>query len=220
MYNITLVSSIHSELGKCTPEEFYQIVAAINPDIIFEEICPNLFDILYNGKENPYDTLEVKTVKMHLRDHDIKHIPIDIEPDPNYTLQDTKYMFGNFKKFEAYMKLENEQNTMTENDGFAFLNSKRLMEIIEEKKLLELGLMNFLINRMQLSRIYNLFYEEHETRENKWLENIYNYSKVNSYNNALFYCGASHRKSLMQKIEDFEKKENFKLNWAFYSTNK
>jgi hypothetical protein len=34
----------------------------------------------------------------------------------------------------------------------------------------------------------------------------------------MFICGAEHRKSIMQKIREYERKEKIKLNWTFYNT--
>lgn len=217
MHNITLISTHHEELGKCNTDELYKIIDSISPDVIFEELNHDLFDRFYNKNDIPFEILEIKAVKRYLRDHDIKNIPVDIDPDPNSTMQDIEYMFHTFKKYEVYKKLEAEQYKMTESEGFSFLNSKRSIQILEEKKQIELRLLEFIINKIQLSRFYKLFYEEQDKRENKWLQNIYNYSKANSYDKAIFYCGASHRKSIMQKIQEHDKKEEFKLNWTFYN---
>ena len=48
------------------------------------------------------------------------------------------------------------------------------------------------------------------------LDNIYNYSKDHSYDKAIFTLGAGHRKSIMKKIQEYNLKENFKLNWTLY----
>jgi pheromone shutdown protein TraB len=48
------------------------------------------------------------------------------------------------------------------------------------------------------------------------LQNIYNYSKGNQYNQAVFLIGAGHRKSIMQKITKYEKLSEIKLNWKIY----
>jgi len=48
------------------------------------------------------------------------------------------------------------------------------------------------------------------------LQNIYNYSKENQYNQAVFLIGARHRKSIMQKIIEYEKISEIKLNWTIY----
>jgi hypothetical protein len=40
MYNITIVCTHHSEVGKCDSGELYNIIESINPDVIFGGIKP------------------------------------------------------------------------------------------------------------------------------------------------------------------------------------
>ena len=65
MYNITLVSTHHSELGKCSSDELVKIIESISPNVIFEEICPALFDRFYKKNDIPIEIepLEIKAVK-------------------------------------------------------------------------------------------------------------------------------------------------------------
>ena len=84
---------------------------------------------------------------------------------------------------------------------------------ITEKQLIEFSG----INKDILLHIYQLFHKEHDNRENVMLQNIYNYSKENQYNQAVFLLGYAHRKSIEQKISEYETKEKFKLNWIFYN---
>ncbi len=46
------------------------------------------------------------------------------------------------------------------------------------------------------------------------LQNIYNYSKENQYNKAVFLIGAEHQRSIVQKIKEHEKLSEIKLNWT------
>jgi hypothetical protein len=80
---------------------------------------------------------------------------------------------------------------------FAFLNSKRCIELNENKKIEEENLMQFVNNRGFLLPIYKLFYEEQDKREYEMIKNIYNYSKENQYNQAVFLIGSGHRKSIV-----------------------
>ncbi len=220
MHNITLISTVHSERGKCNSNDLFQIISAINPDVIFEEIPPALFYRFYEKNDIPIEIepLEVKAVKRYLQGRNVVHIPVDIEPDPNSTMNDIEYMFDTFKKYAVYKKLEDEQSKMTEGLGFSFLNSKRSAQLVEEKKVIELQLLEFIVNRAKIARIYNLFYKEQDRRESKWVQNIYEYSKQHSYDKAIFFCGASHRGSIVQKIHKYEMECNFNLNWMFYSS--
>ena len=217
MYNITLVGTHHVELGKCNSDELYKVIESVGPDVIFEELSPDVFDMIYNKTQIPGEPPEIKSIKKYLLNHDISHIPVDITPNPHLPMSDIKYMFGIFKKYNVYKKLEDEQIEMTTREGFAFLNSKKCLELSEEKKIMEKYLMESMINKNQLIHIHNLLFEDQYNRDAAMLNNIYNYSKENSYDRAIFTVGAEHRKSIMQKIQEYEAKEQFKLNWTFYT---
>ncbi|RTL58802.1 MAG: hypothetical protein EKK37_10790 [Sphingobacteriales bacterium] len=216
MYNITLVGTHHGEIGKSNSDELYKIIESLNPDVIFEELSTDHFDIIYTKPQILGEPPEVKSIKRYLINHNIRHIPVDISLNPLLLTNDIENIFGAFKRYEVYKKLEEEQIEMTVKEGFTFLNSKRNLELSEVKKITERNLIEFMPNKNQILRLWNLFYEEQDKRENEWLQKIYNYSKENYYDKAIFTVGAGHRKSIMQKIQEYEKKEEFKLYWSFY----
>lgn len=216
MHNITLIGTVHSENGKCNSDELYKIIETIGPEVIFEELSNDLFDRFYKGNQLSDESLEIKCIKIYLQNHNIKHIPVDIDVSPNLSTSEIEYMFNTFKKYDVYKKLDNEQNLLTAKDGFAYLNSNNCSELFEKKKITEKNLMEFGINKNLLFHIYKLFHEEHDNRENIMLQNIYNYSKENQYNLAVLLIGSAHRNSVMQKITEYETKEKLKLNWTFY----
>ena len=215
MYNITLISTFHSELGKCNSDELYKIIKSINPDVIFEELPSDLFDQIYI--KNLYSDLspETECVKKYLQDHNIKHIPVDIPLSSNLFNNQIEYMLNVFKKYNVYRELLDEQYLMIEQNGFAYLNSEKFSESLDKKTAIEKYLIGF-ANR----DIYRLFHEEQDNRENEMLRNIYNYSTENPYNQAAFLIGCAHRNSIMRKIEEYEAREKLKLNWVFYSQPK
>ena len=134
MYNITLISTAHSEIGKCNSGELYKIIESLNPEVIFEELSFNLFEKFYMGNQFPNESLEVKCIKRYLQNHNIKHTPVDIDVSRDLSNSDIEYMFSTFKKYDVYKKLENEQNILTAQGGFAFLNSNKCSELFEKKK--------------------------------------------------------------------------------------
>jgi hypothetical protein len=48
MHNITFISTIHKEIGKCNAEELYKIIKKLNPEVIFLEAV----DETYSNYEN------------------------------------------------------------------------------------------------------------------------------------------------------------------------
>jgi hypothetical protein len=215
MHDITIVFTHHSELGNCNSNELYKIIESIKPDIIFEELPEDLFIRFYPENQLPYEPPEVKTVRRYLQTHNIDHVAVDIEVSQSLSIEEIHYMFGMFKKYNAYKNLEDEQCRGMIENGYAFLNSKRCEELITKKMVTEQSLLQFMSNKDRLSRMLMLFYEEQDVREHEIIKNIYNYSKQKQYSQGLLLIGSGHRKTISEKIEKY-KTQDLKLNWELY----
>ena len=204
MHNIRLVCTFHSESGKCNADELYKIIEHINPDVVFEELTPYLYDIIYN--KNILDESappEVKCIRKYKQQHNIKNIPVDNEVDSNFT-NEIDFLFSSFKKYNIYNEIEIEQIKLVAQEGFAYLNSENCSKLFEKQRITEKQLLAFEgINKFKLNNIYKTFYEEQDNRENEMLRNIYTYSKENNYNQAVFLIGAAHRSSIIRKIAEY-----------------
>ena len=124
-------------------------------------------------------------------------------------------MFSTFFKNEDYAILDNEKENLIAQEGFHFLNSNKFLEFSEKKEIMEKNIMESEVQKNRLLSIYKLFYsQQYDYRENVMLQNIYNYSKENQYNKAVFLIGAEHQRSIVQKIKEHEKLSEIKLNWT------
>jgi hypothetical protein len=219
MYNITVISTFHTESGKCNSDELFKIIKSINPEVIFEELTNYLFNIVYNGNLltlPPNAPLELRCVKKYVQNHNIKHIPVDI--DTRYISdKEQDWMFDTFLKYDDYNKIDNEQYLLTAQYGFNFLNSDKCLDLSEQKNIIIKNIIGVDSNKKELFRVHQLFNRQDETRENAMLQNIYKYSKENQFNQAVFLIGAGHKKSMMQNITHYEKLTEIKLNWTMYS---
>lgn len=232
MYNITLIGTIHSENGKCNPDELYKILKDINPEVIFDELPIHYADIYFSdsfdaycansillNRRPPVVPLEVKCLQKYKQKYDIKIFPVDIDLTKKLHeyQQEIYFLFSTFFKYEDYKMLDNERETLIAQEGFHFLNSNKFLEFSEKKDIIEKNIMESEIQKNRLLNIYKLFHaEQHDNRENAMLQNIYNYSKGNQYNQAVFLIGAEHKKSIMRKITEYEKLSEIKLNWTMY----
>lgn len=233
MYNITLISTIHSENGKCNHNELYKILESINPEVIFDELPSHYFDMYFSdsfdtycansillNQNTPIVTLEVKCIKKFNQNHNVKILPVDIDVTPKLSKHQDEilFMFATFFKNEDYKKLDDEKEVLITQEGFCYLNSDKFLDFLEKKEFEEKNIMDSEIQKDRLLNIYKLFHtEQHDNRENVMLHNIYNYSRENQYNQAVFLIGAEHKKSIMQKITEYEKLTKIKLNWTMYS---
>ena len=230
MYNITLIATIHIESGKCNSEELHKILEDINPEMIFDELPSYAFDMYYGdsfemcytnsilrNRLPPVVPLEVECIKKYKQNRQTKIFPVDIDVSQNLSKQDEMFMFHTFFKYEDYVKLDSENRALIAQEGFHYLNSDKFLDYLAKKEVLERSIMVSEIQKDRLLNIYKLFHtKQYDNRENGMLHNIYNYSKGNQYNQAVFLIGAEHKKSMMQKITEYDKLSEIKLNWTMY----
>ncbi len=217
MHNITLVGTLHSELGKCNADELFKIIEQISPDVVFEELTPYLYDILYNkGIFDESAPIEFKCIRRYKQQHNINNIPVDIEVDSTLS-NNVNQMLALFEKYDIYKVLEIEQKKKIELEGFDFLNSDEFSDLVEKQRAIEKKIVEE-INNSKLNRIYKSFLKDLDFRENYMLNTIYNYSLVNDYDHAVFLIGAGHHRSVIRKVAEYQLKETIKMNWSFYGT--
>lgn len=212
MCNITLISSLHKELGKCNPTELFRIIERIQPEVIFEELSIDTFTSIYINGVSPV-TNEARTIKNYIARYPIKHFPVD-----TYPIKGSDLFSGANEiaiRSNEYVKLWEDQVAFIIKGGYNFINSYQYSELldkirtVEERVLVE-------INDDKLNHEYESERELHNKREHEMLRNIYNYSKEYPYNKAILVCGVEHRKSIMQKIPIFNEKESIILKWTVY----
>lgn len=236
MQNITFIGTKHSDNGQCNFDELYKILEDLKPEVIFDEL-PSLFADLfyYDSFDIAYANnilhkkpilnlpLEVKCIKKYRLNNTVKIVPVDI--DVNQDLEEQKkeilFLFNTFFNNEDYRNIDNIIEELIQKEGFHFINSNKFLELLEKKELLEREIIDSESKKHKLLTTYSSHRKQINNRENIMLNNIYKYSKENQYNNAVFLLGAEHKKSIMQKISDYEKLSETKLNWKMmYGDNK
>ena len=211
MNNITLICSSHVEYENCNPIELFKIIEIIKPEIIFEEIPYDRYDKYYKYK-SAY-TLETDAINMYLEKYNVIHIPVDTYEFSDEIQGKINFMYKTISENNSdYTKLVKKQFLATIQNGFSFLNSDLFDDLIEEIHSIEKNTLK-LINDNELFNIYNKWMEITNSRENEILNNIYKYSKEKEYNNAILVIGAEHGKSILNKVKEYNFKENIEINW-------
>jgi len=232
MHNITLIATTHSEMGKCNAHELYKIIEEIKPEIIFDELPRENFETLYNesyqarlvnnvlfNQKFIATPIEVQCNIRYKQNYDVDIIPVDIDTSHELSIfkDDIDRMFMAFFKNEEYLKLDAEKEILILQEGFYFLNSAKFLDFQDKKEALEKTLIELDIERDKFTSIYNeLYSKQYHNREYAMLNNIYNFSKSNHYNKAVFLIGADHKKSFVQKIAAYEKQTEMHLNWTMF----
>lgn len=216
MFNITLISSRHENLGECNSNELYKIIESIKPEVIFEEIPPTFFNKYYVEKSR--SNLEVDAINKYILKYKTKQIPVDLDEAPSEEFfKDYEYLI---KKIEGltdfygftFRNLTDKNKRYIEEFGFRYLNSNDSVKMnIAIYEAIKNGLQK--INDEKLFRIFKSWEEVNELREIHMLQQIYNYSKEHCYEKAIFTVGAAHRNSIIEKISIFQKTGKIKLKW-------
>lgn len=220
MYNIILIGTAHIEKGQCNSDELYKIIESINPDVIFEEMPSSHFNAYYIAKTQR--SLESDTINQYFKSHNVKIVPIDIDVSQELSKyqNEINFIFQKLFKHENYIKLDNEKEHLMILEGFMFLNSDEFLDFLDKKEVIEKQIIESETDKHRLLKVYKSFrILQYDIRENAMLQNIYNYSKENLYNQAVFLLGAGHRKSIIEKITEHEKLSGIKLNWTMYGNN-
>lgn len=211
--NITLISSFHKIHGNCNPEELYKIIEHLQPDVIFEELSTNGFEIIYLPYYQP-ETIEVITIKQYLQKYPIKHFPIDnYQVCENDLLSDAKIIWDNSKE---YRELWNKKLNKIKESGYYFLNSDECTIIIDNLFKIEEQVLTE-TNNLNLLREHNSEKLLSDKRELEMLKSIYNIATQNPFDNSVFICGAEHREGIRNKIKEFETTEKIRIKWTFFN---
>jgi len=213
MHNITIIFSMHFEIGKCNSRELYSIIENENPEIIFEEFDISRTEDEYyiNGhyKYQKECSVETTSIMNYLENHQVIHIPVDTY-EVNNVPDDMYQKISNNN--EEYTNLVKMNFMLSCQHGFPYLNSNECSELIEKFKTIEENVVNQM-NDKKLTDTYNSWKLITDNRDNEMIKNIYNYSQNHNYNKAIFITGADHRKSILDKIKDYNLKETIKINW-------
>lgn len=207
--NITLISTVHKENGKCNADELYKIIESINPNVIFLEAFENnysKYDQMLFSQFGVYkERLELKAIQLYSQNHTFDYVPVlDIGLSDNFQ---TKVKIVSENK--DCQRLLDNYNLLEIEGGFQFLNSEKSIELQEEMRELE--------NRIIDNEMRQKVKASIDAYENSMLRNIYLFCKKKSFNTAIFMCGAAHRKTITQKIMEYVTKENLNLNWKYYN---
>jgi hypothetical protein len=187
----------------------YKIIEEFKPEIIFEELSLTAYNECY-GIQNRF-TVETSAIKRYLLNHKIDHIPV-VGSELTKDL-DIKMEF--LTRYSNYRDLIDTLTSLEGKNGFQFLNSEQCDELFEKITTLERQILKD-NDDIVLSRIFQLGDETIDKYENEIIKNIYDYSAKNEYNTALMFIGTAHRKSIIQKIKEYERIDNLKLNWTLY----
>ena len=208
MYSIKLICTHHSNAGKCNSRELNRLLEEKCPNVIFEDLSPAVHKECY---EKDRFTMESEAIKMYLKNYSAEIIPavgteigkVFLEKCKiNESHSGCKRLLGRLYGFAYFY-------------GFDYLNSEYVHQLFDVLARLEQDIMGF-IKDEEVNKIYKQAYENIDKYENDIVENIYKYSAENEYKRGVLLIDAAHRKSMIEKIEEYNDAQSLKLNWTFY----
>jgi len=208
MNNITFISTVHEEMGKCNADELCVILEQVSPEIVFLEALGDTYidyerDLLLKSWVY-HNKLEIEAIQKYNQSSTFEYVPV----------LDTELSASFEKKYELvfqnnqFKTMLDEYNALASEQGFLFLNSKRSIQLQDEMRQLE----DLLVE----DNLIKTFNEDIEAYENPMMRNIYSYCRNNQFDKAVFLCGVAHRRSIIEKMESFNRKEKTIINWVIY----
>lgn len=213
MKRLTLISTIHSEIGKSNADELLNLIELFKPEVIFLEALKDTYTeyqkMIFETSGIFHSKLEIKAVQKYSQNNIVNYIPV-----LSHGLSDTfdgKYNIV-CQDFELQNMIDNF-NYLAGKYGFDFLNSKEGMHLQEEMRNLENIIMgNSILNK---NALYDI-----DRYENCMLKKIYEYCQNTYFKTGIFMCGVAHRTSLIGKISNYVLVEKTELNWEFFEGNR
>lgn len=209
MQNITFISTVHKNIGKCNAEELYKIVEKLGPEVIFLEALNDTYSMyekyLFSSFGVYHKKLEIEAIQKYSLTNSFEYIPV-LSSGLSDAF-DRKYKV--VCEYKELQQLINHFNSLAEKNGFKFLNSIESVSFQENMRVLESNL----INNIKEENTVNADTDEYE---NEMFRNIYSYCKNNDFNSAIFMCGAAHRKSIIEKITKFKVQGGENPNWIVF----
>lgn len=209
MHNITFVSTIHKEIGKCNAVELYKIIEKISPEVIFLEADGETYSkyekYLFSTYGVYHNKLEISAMQKYSFNTSFVYVPVC-----ENSLSDAYHRKKNIVcQNSEQQKLINNFISLAAEQGFIFLNSLDCINLQEEMRELE----SRILNDCDLDKKVKA---DIDAYENPMIRNIYSYCSNNYFGSAIFMCGAAHRKSIIEKIERYKAEEQMSLTWTVF----
>ena len=205
---VSLIFTVHEELGLANASELHAILSHLRPEVIFLEVPAAAFDDFYVNRTRR--NLESDAVNLLLRSHPgLKLIPVDL-PTP------AREFFEGYEQLGMRIRetsLECRQLARVDLDrqrvcGFSYLNSDDCDQHWTEMRKEVLGTLQR-IGDSRLNGIQDEWDKTNELRELEILVNVRQYCLQNHFERAVLLVGAAHRRSLTEKLQ-----AQSEINWS------
>lgn len=139
-FQVTLIFTQHIENGACSSDTLLQLIEAVKPELIFEELSLENYRLAY--EEMSLNNLETVAIRKYLAYHEVEHIPVDTYELPKDYQRDLDSMYDKLissvgEDSFRFRSILDWKESWINQYGFHFLNSPQnelLFEDIESLK--------------------------------------------------------------------------------------
>jgi hypothetical protein len=215
MKRVSLVGTVHKEMGLASASALLAIVERIRPEVLFLEApsdaSGDYLDV--TGKE-----LESAAVNRYREIHRVDLVPVDLPlPDAELFqfLSDNQYLFKTIERRSAqYCQLVDEYRQEVRAHGFAYLNSERCSTHWSKVREATRAAIEELAYP-SLTVLYELWVGTNERRERHMMKSIDDYCRKTTFSEGVFLVGAAHRQSLIDKSRERRGTDSRTIRWDF-----
>jgi hypothetical protein len=215
MKRVSLVGTVHEEMGLAGASALLGILEPIKPEVLFLEAPSEASGDYLNdtGKE-----LESAAVSRYREIRHVDLVPVDLPiPDAELCqfLGDNAYLFKTIeRRSPEYCRFVDEYSQEVREHGFAYLNSERCSTHwckVREAARAAIEELAY----PSLTELYELWIGTNERREKHMMKSIDDYCRKSTFSKGVFLVGAAHRQSLIDKSREQRGADSSTIQWDF-----
>jgi hypothetical protein len=134
---VSLVCTLHQEVGSANVSALLAILERIQPEVIFVECPCEAFDYYYQNSNR----IEPKAVRRYQESHRAKPVPVDLQiQSSDFSDDNNRYLFRRVEaESREYCGLVDSNSANIRDRGFPYLNSEPRMRQRKSKVALHSG---------------------------------------------------------------------------------
>lgn len=202
MKTVSLVCTVHEEVGRANVSELHAILERIRPEVVFLEApaVPPGSNFAIESLRN----IEAAAAIHYRTARSVALVPVDLPTPDESFFRTARELFGDLPRasyeYDSLMA-ENSQNVRV--SGFVYLNGNRFSEYQSALNAETLRVLERLKNPA-FSEFYKSWIERKDQRERAMAQNIGRYCRENEFGRAAFLVGAAHRDAIVTLSKQIE----------------
>jgi hypothetical protein len=213
MSSVSVICTVHEEMGLANISELRAILERIQPEVIFLEVPPVAFDDYYENCSR--QNLESVAVTQYRQGRQVDLVPVDLPTPTEDFFSDHEYLRRRIREESPeYRRLMKWDSDCVRGYGFAYLNSEHCSELWLNVYQ-DMASTIKRINDPRLVEICDLWNKTQYRREKEMMESIRKHCRANIFDTGVFLVGAAHRQAVIELSRDESAIDSTKMQWDF-----